>query len=264
MIIDAHTHIYPDKIAIKASQGISDFYNLRVLYDGTVGKLLEVGNAAGIGKYVVHSVATVPGQAASINRFIASAVAAKPGQFIGFATLHPDSKTINEDIQHIIDIGLSGIKLHPDFQKFNADSPEAMKVYEAIEGRLPLLIHTGDKRTEFSKPYRIVNVAKAFPELDIIAAHLGGWSEWGSCAEELAEAGVYVDTCSSQGFLEPSKVRELIDIFGIDKVIFGSDYPMWDAGEELDMLSKILTADEKEKVCHMNFERLMAKYSKSN
>ncbi len=262
MIIDAHTHIYPDKIAVKASHGIADFYQLSVLYDGTVGKLLETGNAAGISKYVIHSVATAPGQAASINKFIASAVAANPEKFIGFATLHPDSKTIEDDVQRIIDMGLIGIKLHPDFQRFNADSEKAMKIYKAIEGRLPLLIHAGDIRTEFSKPYRIVNIAKAFPELDIIAAHLGGWSEWGSSAKELAEAGVYVDTCSSQGFLEPSKVRELIDIFGIDKVIFGSDYPMWDAGEELEMLSKILSVDEQENVFHLNFERLMTKYAK--
>ncbi|MEI6580244.1 MAG: amidohydrolase family protein [Eubacteriales bacterium] len=263
MIIDAHTHIYPDKIAIKASHGISDFYNIRVLYDGTVGKLLEIGNSAGIDKYVVHSVATAPEQVASINGFIASAVAANPDRFIGFATLHPDSKCIAEDVDRAIDMGLSGIKLHPDFQKFNADSSNAMKIYEAIQGMLPLLIHTGDYRTEYSKPYRILNILKAFPTLDVIAAHLGGWSEWGTCAQELAQAGIYVDTSSSQGFMEPSRVRELIDIFGIDKVFFGSDYPMWDAVEELDMLSKILlTQEEKEKVLHLNFERLMGKYNK--
>ncbi len=260
MIIDAHTHIYPDKIAVKASQGISDFYSLRVLYDGTVGKLLEVGSSAGIGKYVVHSVATAPGQVASINGFIAGTVAANPEKFIGFATLHPDSKTIEDDVQSTINMGLTGIKLHPDFQKFNADSPKAMRIYETIAGRLPLLIHAGDYRTEYSKPYRILNILKAFPKLDVVAAHLGGWSEWGSNAAELAEAGVYVDTCSSQGFMEPSKVRELIDIFGVDKVIFGSDYPMWDASEELEMLSKILSEDEKEKVYHLNFEKLMAKF----
>lgn len=263
MIIDAHTHIYPDKIAVKAAQNISDFYDLRVLYDGAVSTLLKVGNSAGIDKYVIHSVATLPRHAASINKFIARTVEANPEKFIGFATLHPESKCIAEDIEHAIGLGLRGIKLHPDFQKFNADSPKAMQMYEAIAARLPVLIHTGDKRTEFSKPYRIVNVAKAFPGLDIIAAHLGGWSEWGNCAEELAGAGVYVDTCSCQAYLEPSRVRELIDIFGIDKVIFGSDYPMWDAGEELEMLSKILvTHEEREKVFYLNFEKLMSKYLK--
>lgn len=262
MIIDAHTHIYPDKIARKASQGISDFYELRVLFDGTIGKLLEVGNSACIDKFVVHSVATSPDQVNSINRFITRSVAAHPDRFIGFATLHPDSKNINNDIENAINSGLSGIKLHPDFQKFNADSPKVMMIYEAIEGRLPLLIHAGDYRTEYSKPYRIVNIKKAFPKLDVIAAHLGGWSEWGSNAKELAEADVYVDTCSSQGFIEPSKVRELIDIFGTDKVIFGSDYPMWDAANELDMLHNILTALEKEKIFHLNFEKLLAKYVK--
>jgi len=263
MIIDAHTHIYPDKIAVKASQGISEFYKLRVLYDGTVGKLLDVGNSAGVDKYVVHSVATAPGQVASINSFISSAVAANPGKFIGFATLHPDSKCIVGDVDSAIAAGLSGIKLHPDFQKFNADSAKAMKIYEAIEGRLPLLIHAGDYRTEYSKPYRIHNILKTFPKLDVIAAHLGGWSEWGSYAKELADSGIFVDTCSSQGFLEPSRVRELIDIFGIDHVLFGSDYPMWDAGEELKMLSKILlTQEEKEKVFHLNFERLMGSNKK--
>ncbi len=262
MIIDAHTHIYPDSIAQKAAENISDFYDLNMRYNGTVGSLLAMGGKAGVEKYVVHSVATLPRQVNAINEFIAGAVNSSGGKFIGFATLHPDDEDIAGHIDNAMALGLKGVKLHPDFQRFHIDGPRAMKLFEAIEGRLPVLIHAGDYRTDFSKPGRIVNVMKTFPKLDVIAAHLGGWSEWGDYAGELADRGVYVDTSSSRHWLPPGTMRELMDIFGEGKVFFGSDYPMWDASDELDMLMKILRDDkEKEQILHANFERLMEKYS---
>ncbi|MCR5485173.1 MAG: amidohydrolase family protein [Clostridiales bacterium] len=259
-IIDSHTHIYPDKIAVKASNSISDFYSVGVKFDGTVGKLLERLSNAGISECVVHSVATTPAQVDSINRFIAKSVSEHPDVFFGFATLHPDSDDIKRDVDNAIAMGLHGIKLHPDFQKFNADSDEAMRIYEAVGGRLPILIHAGDYRTEFSKPERILNVCRTFPKQDIIAAHFGGWSVWGECAKELADCGIYVDTSSTQGFIPPERVRELLDIFSGDRILFGSDYPMWDAADEIKMLNKVLREEEKEKVFHENFENLMKKY----
>ena len=93
-IIDAHVHIYPDKIALKASKAIGDFYGIPMDYDGTVNGLLEVGKKAGISRYLVHSVATTPHQVHSINTFILEQLKAHK-EFIGFITLHPDL-TIDE------------------------------------------------------------------------------------------------------------------------------------------------------------------------
>ena len=70
MIIDAHAHIFPDKIASRAADGISSFYDIPVRFDGSVGQLLEINRKAGIDRAIVQSVATVPEQVHNINNFI--------------------------------------------------------------------------------------------------------------------------------------------------------------------------------------------------
>ncbi len=261
MIIDAHTHIFPDKIASKASENIGNFYSLAMKFDGTTKKLRELGDKNGIDKFLICSVATTAKQVNSINKFIADEVRKSNGRFIGFAALHPDCENIDELIKDAINNGLSGIKLHPDFQEFNIDDKKAYKIYEAAEGKLPVLFHTGDYRTQYSKPQKLAKVAKDFPKLDIIAAHFGGWSEWDDAVKYLKLDNVYVDTSSSLYALSPEKTRELISFYGEDKVFFGTDYPMWDMENELKFIKNLnLPPELYEKIMHKNFEKLMKKY----
>jgi len=258
MIIDAHTHIYPDLIAKKAAASIGGFYGMPMLYDGKMSTLLEIGEKNGIDKFLIQSVATSPKQIDSVTRYISDMANKYPDKFIGFTSSHPESENIADEVGKAIHLGLKGVKLHPDFQKFNIDDKNAMRIYETIEGRLPVLIHTGDFRTEYSKASRVLNVLKAFPKLEMICAHFGGWSEWEESVKILAGTGVYVDTCSSQYAVPPEKIREYIDAYGPDRVIFGSDFPMWDAGEELRMLEKVFRDEnERELILHKNIERLL-------
>ncbi|MDR0883082.1 MAG: amidohydrolase family protein [Oscillospiraceae bacterium] len=265
MIIDSHTHIYPDKIAFRASHAIGEYYEMPMEFDGTAENLLRHGLAAGIDKFVVCSAATTAAQVRPVNQFIAASVAAHSDRFWGYGTAHPDCTDIPAVVEEIIAAGLVGIKLHGDFQKFLIDSPAAMRIYEACEGRLPVLLHSGDYRTEYTKPARVLNIARTFPKLDIIAAHFGAWSEWGSSAAQLAEAGVYIDTCSSLYALKPRFARLLIDTFGVDHVFFGTDYPMWRTGKELEYLHNLpLTDDERRAILGENFLRFISKYEKTD
>lgn len=258
MIIDAHTHIYPEKIAKKAAVTIGEFYDIQMAYDGTVEHLLEEGAKAGIDKFLVHSVATTPKQVPSINKFIAESVAQHPDKFIGFCTMHPDSENKKEEFEWAMSHGLKGIKLHPDFQEFNIDDERALEIYRLAEGVCPVLFHMGDYRTQYSKGKRLANVMELFPNLTCIAAHFGGYTEWGTGAAYLATTGCYVDTSSSTFKLEPYKVRQLVDIYGADHVLFGTDYPMWDATEELARLLRTeFTEEEKELIFHKNLETLL-------
>ncbi len=262
MIIDSHAHIFPSNIANKASSSIGSFYNMSMRYDGTLETLFKCGDECGIDKYVVQSVATTKNQVDSINEFIAKTVDDNKDKLIGFATLHPDSNNIQSQVDNAIKMGLKGIKLHPDFQRFDIDSKNAFKIYEAIEGKLPLLMHTGDHRTQYSKPAKLATVLDAFPNLDVIAAHFGGWSEWEDGALELALKRVYVDTSSSMYAFKPYQIRQLIDIFGSDYVLFGSDYPMWNPKDEIDVLSSIdLSPQDRDKIFYKNIENLLAKYN---
>ena len=113
-VIDAHCHVYPDKIALKAVEGTSNFYDgINAAHDGRVSTLHEIGEKTGIDHFVVQSVAMSPKQVQSINNFIAETVADSNGKMTGLGTLHPDSADISGDIEHIIELGLHGVKLHP-------------------------------------------------------------------------------------------------------------------------------------------------------
>lgn len=259
MIIDCHAHIFPDKIASRAVKGIGDFYSLAMSHNGTLDELLESGAKAGIDKFLVNSVATTPAQVEHINTFIADCVKKYPDKLIGFATIHPDYPDVAGELKRAEENGLRGVKIHPDFQEFCIDEPRAMKIYECIEGRLPLLVHTGDYRYEWSKPERMARVLDMFPALDVIGAHFGGWSEWDEAYHSYNGKRIWIDTSSSLYAMTPEKARELIDRFGVDRVLFGTDYPMWDASEELERFNKIpLSNEEREKILHGNLEKLLA------
>ena len=162
-VIDAHAHIYPDKIASRAVDAVGDFYLIDMFGEGTVEHLLSAQQHAPITHFIVHSVATTPGSVESINNFIAEQCRQHP-EFIGFMAMHQDYPEPEKEIERAIGLGLKGMKLHPDTQHVNMDDPRLMNVYEMIEGRLPIVIHTGDYRYDYSHPRRLMNVLKTFPD----------------------------------------------------------------------------------------------------
>ncbi len=248
-IIDAHAHIFPEKIAETATVNIGHFYDLPMSGCGMSQKLLESGRRIGVVKYLVCSTATAPRQISSINTFIAAECAENP-EFIGFGTTHAESEDIQADVEQIIKLGLHGVKLHPDFQKFNADSPEAYKIYEAIEGKLPLLIHCGDNRYDFSAPQRIANIHRDFPKLKILAAHLGGYQRWDEAEKCLkGDDTLKFDVSSSLAFMSPERAGHIIHTYGAENCFFGSDFPMWSHEDELERFLAIgLTEDENRRI----------------
>ena len=260
-IIDAHCHIYPDKIAAKASAGTSDFYKMPSLFDGRISTLLEYGEKAGIEHFVVQSVATTPKQVSSINNFIASSVAESNGRFTGLGTLHPDSESIEADIDEIFKLGLKGVKLHPDIQRFKIDDPKMNRIYELCQGRLPILMHTGDHRFDFSNPNRMMPVLERYPALTVIGAHFGGWSVWDEATEKLSKYKNFLVDCSSSFYaMTPEKAKALIMAYGTDRVLFGTDYPMWDIEKDIERFMKIdLSKEQREDIFYNNAAKLFLK-----
>lgn len=260
-IYDAHCHIYPDKIAHKAVEAVTDFYPAipDEQLDGTCETLIRTGKANGITHFIVHSVATTPHQVHSINAFIAQSVQNSDGAFTGLGTMHPDLESIPKAMEELILLGLHGVKLHPDIQKFPADDPRIMPVYEICESMgLPVLVHTGDHRYDFSNPPRIANILKTFPRLSFIGAHFGGWSVWDEAAKVLTDFdNIAVDFSSSTHWLGTEKTRDLIRIWGEDRVMFGTDYPLWPQKPEIDRLLQMdLTDDGYRKIFNENCKRI--------
>lgn len=260
-VIDAHAHIYPDKIAAEAVAAVGKFY----CYDdmsggGTPEDLLEMIGPSPITNCIVHSVATTAKSVCSINSFLAEQGKLHP-EFIAFGTMHQDFPDKEAEVERALSLGLRGFKLHPDTQEVEMDDPRLMEFYEIIAGRVPLVIHTGDYRYDYSNPKRLVNILKTFPDLVVNAAHLAGWSIYDvgydiMHATPLNEERLYVDVSSAFAWVGRRHMRELVRMWGADRVMFGSDYPMWDPLVELNELMNCdLTDDELEKILHLNAER---------
>lgn len=255
-IVDVHVHIFPEKIAAKAVAATGNYYGIGMSRGGTVAEAREGLKNAGIARAVVHSTATRPDQVEAVNDFIADACA-KYADFVGFGTLHPYMEGLEREVERIRALGLKGVKVHADFQNFKIDELRVRHMYRAL-GDLPLLMHMGDAKTENTTPERLANLIEMFPSLTVIGAHFGGYSVWDRAAKVLKGSGIYVDTSSSLMFISPGKTRELIDVFGADRCLFGSDFPMWDQAEELERFDRIpLSPDEREKILWKNANCLL-------
>ena len=248
-IYDSHCHIYPDGISHRAIRSIDRFYDGLPAkpQDGTVKTLLEGGRSCGISHFVVCAVATKPEQVSHINRFIADQVRASGGAFTGLGTMHPDAEDLRADLEELVSLGLKGVKLHPDIQQFHADDPRAMKIYEMLEdGGLPVCVHTGDHRYDYSNPGRIARVLRTFPSLKMIGAHLGGWSVWDEAVSLLPDfPNLTVDTSSSFFWLKKERAKEIIRAYGSERVMFGTDYPMWKQQEDISYLRELDLTDRE-------------------
>ncbi len=258
-IIDMHAHIFPHKISEKATRSIGDFYDVKMFYAiGESEALLQSEQEIGARKMLVCSVATTAKQVVSINDFIAAECAAHP-EFIGFAALHGAYADIAGEVERVIGMGLQGVKLHPDFQRTAIDDKASYRIFEAIEGRLPVLIHMGDYRHDFSHPTMLAKVMKDFPKLQVIASHLGGYGAWAEAEAVLYPAEqMMVDTSSSLAFMSKDRALRLIRHYGTERCMFGSDFPMWSPAEEVERhLALGLTEDEYRKIFAENAKRFM-------
>ncbi len=254
-IIDAHAHIFPEKIAEKAVASIGSFYNMDGMsHCGTTDALLESGSKIGTEKYLVFSTATTAAQVESINRFIHSECE-KHSEFIGLGTMHPDYKDFEKEIDFLKSAGMKGIKLHPDFQKFAVDDEKLWGLYDYLsENNMFVLTHSGDSRYNFSNPFRVARMAKMFPKLIFIAAHFGGWSEWEAAKEELNLPNVYFDTSSTLGFGAAKTALKTLDKFDKTHFFFGTDFPMWDHEKELKRFLALGLSDKlNEDILYNNF-----------
>lgn len=258
-VIDSHCHIYPQKIAKPAVETTGRFYGMTALGDGIAQSLLKIGENSGIDRFVIQSVATTPHQVKSINQFIANEVLQHPNKFIGLGTLHPNSDDLIGDLEHIKALGLHGIKLHADIQKFAIDDPLCLEIYKLCEKEnMPILMHTGDHRFDYSNPNRLIPVLETFKNLTVIGAHLGGWSVWDEAVEKLSGyQNFYVDSSSSLYELPVDKATDIIRRYGDDRVLFGSDFPVFSPDIELRrFMSLPLTDEERKKILSENALKL--------
>lgn len=247
-LIDIHAHVYPDAIAWKAAQSIRNYYHIGEEMDGTPRMLIERGTLAGVSQYLILPVAVKPDHVQSINDFVRKQ-AQENDCFLAFGTVHAAMEDLEEEVERIGRMGLRGIKIHPDCQHFDIDDPRMFPVYEALEGRLPMMIHMGDERYTHSHPARLRNVLELFPKLQVCAAHFGGYTMYETACQLLHDKTCIMDVSSSLMFMERGRPEHYINIYGAERMAFGTDYPVWDPVHEVQRLMDLdLTAAQKEQI----------------
>lgn len=227
---DSHIHFFPDSLAERALAQLSETAGLPPQTDGTRRDSLRSLAQSGIAGGVALHIATSPRQQQAVNAF---AAASQSGNLLCFGSLHPDAADAPEIPAQICALGLKGIKLHPDYQGFYVAEPRMYPLYQRIQDlNLPIAFHTGvdplSPKDVHCTPQGLRRVAKDFPRLKIIAAHMGG-AYLPKEAELLADApNVYLDTAVISLFLDPDGFRRLVSVFGAERIFFASDLPWAD------------------------------------
>ena len=268
-IVDAHAHLFPERIAAAAVHATNEFYRYpRTAVEpgfmeeypgsGTVKDLLRAEREAGISRAMVFSCATNARQVPAVNTFVSQVCAETPA-FIGVGTMFIDYPDYEGECDRMLRLGLRGVKLHPDIQRFAVDDPRLYPLYEIMQEKgLFLITHAGDHRFDFSGPKRLRRVAEDFPQMKLICAHFCGWSQWEEARSLLKRDNIYMDTSSTIPFGGREPALQGFRHFDPTHIFFGSDYPMWSPKTELaSILSLGLDDETLEGVLYRNLERFL-------
>ncbi len=256
-----HVHAFNEKIAAKAIEALSGYSLLSPLTDGTLVDTLKKLDSWGVDKAAILSIATKPTQQRIINSWAESI---KSERLLPFGSIHPDADDWADELVKIKNAGLYGIKLHPDYQGFKIDEDRLMPIYQmCAELSLPVLLHSGfdyySPNEIHCTPQRALNVIKRVGGLKLILAHLGANCMWQQVCDTLAgvDGEVYFDTSFT---LEcPDELMEKIILkHGAERVLFASDCPWASSADIVRKIDRLhLTDDMKEKIFHLNAERLL-------
>ena len=249
MIVDIHTHAFPDALAPRAIAALSECSSVPAHTDGTCAGLTTSMRAAGIARSAVMPIATKPSQVGSINRWAAEVNRQYPG-LICFGTLHPLQDDVRAEIERIAGDGIVGVKFHPDYQEFFVDDPALLPMYRALEeARLIVLFHAGVDiglpPPVHCTPDRLARVLDAVPEMTVIAAHMGGYQCWGEVERHLVGRELFFDTSYSLADLGPDAMVSLMRAHGVERVLFATDSPWTDQAQEVAGIRGLSLSEEQ-------------------
>lgn len=247
-VIDFHTHIFPDSLAPRGLAALRENAHgeYTPVHNMTLVALLNHMDQAGIDKSVVVPVLTKQSQTEKNNLWAASLAS---DRIIPFAGLYPTEEHYKEDIDSICALGFKGIKLHCEYQNFTVDEPRMLRLYDyAFSRGLIIIQHAGYdpafSRPLHSSPQQFLNVWKEMRGGVMIAAHFGGHAQWDDVEKYLVGTGIYLDTSMGTNYYPKEQFLRIIRAHGTDKVLFATDSPWTDGGEELNFMRELPISDE--------------------
>jgi len=263
MVIDFHAHAFPDPLAGRALSALAE--KVRGVLDPVCGvrtsDILEHMDKSGVDLSVLQPVVTKASQTRKTNQWAASI---RSERLVSFAGLYPLDGNCREEIDLAAEWGLKGIKLHPEYQQFRPDAPEMLRLYDYILGKgIVLLLHAGVDLglpgQIRSNPKMFAGIARAMKGGVIVAAHLGGFRQWDDVERYLVGEDIYLDTSMGFGHYAQEQFLRIAQAHGTDKILFGSDAPWSDAGEEIRRIRALPWPQEDiDAVLYRNAQRVLA------
>ena len=260
MIIDFHTHCFPDKLAERAVAQLSYAAGGIINYtDGTISGLKKSMAEEGVSAAVVLNIATNEHQTESVNNCAASINDNK--EIFAFGSVFPHSEKALYELERIKALGLKGVKFHPEYQKFYVDDEFMIPIYKKISKLGLITVFHAGKDYGFMPPYHCMpkNMKNALKYLDapVVAAHWGGMNCAEEVLDELCGLNVYFDSSFGYGQMSRIAAEKIIEKHGTDKLLFGTDSPWHTPSVEMRLIDTLgLTPSEKDAVCFGNAKKL--------
>jgi len=260
MIIDFHTHCFPDKIAKRAVESLGKAAALIPVHDGTADGLLKSMKQDNIDISVVLNIATAPHQQISVNNFAAELN--KKSRLIAFGSVHPDAEDALYELERIASMGIKGVKFHPEYQNFYVDDIKMRPIYKKISQLGLITVFHAGKDNGFASPYKCMPVALAnalkWFDSPVVAAHWGGLMCHEDVIKYLCGLPVYFDISFSYGTIALPMIHKIIEKHGTDKLLFGSDSPWNRPSQDLTVLNALqLDEVDMNKICCTNALKLL-------
>ncbi len=263
MLIDFHTHAFPDALAEKAIPKLASCGNIKNVGNGKISDLISHMDEYHVDFSVVLNIATNPHQEHKVNDFAIEC--SRHERLYSLGSLNPDSENIFSEAKRLADAGIKGIKLHPDYMGHTIDDEKFDPIYKAaVENDLFVVAHAGwdfySPNFIHCTPERIVKVTNKFPDLRFVAAHMGGNRLWEDVERLLiGRRNIYIDTSLAAPFdLDMTAAKRMIEAHDPECVLFGSDFPWFTPKDSLEYLTSLGLSNELfEKICSRNAIKLL-------
>ncbi len=263
MLIDFHVHAFPDFLASKAVPLLAEKGGIPYFGDGTVSNLIAKMDECGVDRSVILNIATNPKQQTNVNNFAIEINYANP-RLYALGSLNPDSDCIETEARRLKDSGIRGIKIHPEYMNSTIDDVKFDPIFKAcIENDLFVISHSGWDFISPSfihcTPERILRVLNRFPELRLVAAHVGANRLWDDVERLLVGKNLWIDTSLAPMFeLDKKQCERILKNHDPNKLLFGSDFPWYRADSELEYIESLdISADLKRKIYSENAINLL-------
>ncbi len=240
MRTDVHTHAFHPKIASKAVTHLNEHYSLTCAGLGTIDDLRQQGRASGIERFVVLCAATAPAQVPPANNYAIS-LQRDYEDVVAFGTIHPGYEAWEQELERLQRHAIRGLKLHPDFQNFWLDDPRLLPIIEYAQHHFIFQIHIGDllpPDKNPSCPFKVAALLDKFPGMQLIATHLGGYRHWQEALDVLVGRDIWLETSSTTPYINDTLLQSILKKHDDTRILFGSDYPLHYAGEEMERLQR--------------------------